>query len=90
MTTKIKIPLIVCLVTAILFIIDLVTASLWTPLIGWLIEKFFPCQQLQFPMDTPPCSVGYDFVIIPIILGIFILSLATLIGRIIYSKLKKE
>jgi hypothetical protein len=86
----IKISLIICVVSFIIFVGNLISASLWTPMLGWSIEKFFPCQQSDFPlMDTPPCSVRYDFMIMPFILGIFIVSLLTLLGGIIYRKLKK-
>jgi hypothetical protein len=80
---RIKIPAILMVTTLIIVILDIL--AIWYGLLtfGQMVNKFHPCTSSDFPAAPPYCSIGYDFSLIYILAVIFILSLLTMLVKIV-------
>ena len=80
---RIKIPAILMVSTLIIAALDLLASWYGLLTFGRIVNKFYPCTSDFFPAAPPYCSIGYDLLLFYILAGIFILSLITMLVKIV-------
>lgn len=85
---RIKIPGILMVVSVIIVIVDFL-ASAYNLSFGNLVNYFYPCK--QYPLSPFYCYVAYDFCLVIVMAGVFIISLlAVLIISFLHYKRNKN